>query len=185
MNTQITPASELQAKIEAKRYDYYTLPILEVTIKYRKPDLLKLSFNKQLPSLMADMVIKSYREAIDGADMKQYQEDLQKHKIAADDALVKSLGEKSYQLLSELVVSHKFLDVPESDFNAEPVPLISWNDVPEQDAIAFLFNLLNVQEVNTVEGAISSEEIATFPSGEQGAERDLASKGRKSIRKVA
>lgn len=183
MNTQITQASELQAKIEAKRYDHFTFPVLEITIKYRKPDLLKLSFNNQLPAIMADMVIESYREAIDGTDMKAYQEKVKGKKLKADNDLVKGLGEKGYTLLSELCVSHKIMNVPESDFAAQPLPLISWNDVPEEDAIAFLFNLINRAQVTTTDGGeISGGEIASFPDGEQVTKRDPVGKSRKAVR---
>jgi len=186
-NLQATPASELQAKIEAKRYNYYTLPILDVTVKYRKPDLLKLSFNKQLPSFLADLVIKSYKEAIDGADMQAYQESLKKQKIGVDEELIKTLGPKGYALMSDLIVSHKVMDVPESDFSATPVPLISWVDIPEEDAIAFLFNLINTSQgtIETEGGEVTFEEVATFPSGEQVTERDISSKSRKPVRKVS
>lgn len=184
MTQTITPAAELQAKIEARRYDFFTLPTLDVTVKYRRPDLLKLSFNNSLPAAIADMVIKGYREAIEGTDAEAYKAKMAKEKIETDDTLIKSLGEKGYSLMSDLVVSHKILNVPESDFAAEPVPLISWNDVPENDAIAFLFNLINAaQTVTTATGGeVSAVEITNFPDGEQVPKRDPIGKSRKAVR---
>lgn len=169
--------AELKSKIEANRYDFYTLPVLDITIKHRKPDLLKLSYNNDLPASMAATIIDAYKEAVGGTNMEEYMSSAS-DKITSDDNLVKDLSVKGYVLLQKLSVSHRFIDVPESDLEAQPVPLISWNDVPEEDAISFLMHLLQqAQKAKTVDGGeITSEEVSTFPEGKRGANRRPASK---------
>jgi hypothetical protein len=187
MTMQTTPASELADKIEQKRYDTFTFPILDITIKYRKPDLLKLSFNNSLPSALAAVVVNGYKEAVGGADLNEYKEQLKDTKIDVNDALIKDIGTKGYQLLKELSVSHKFLDVPESDFNSVPIPIIAWVDVPEEDAIAFLLNLISRGQVaqTATGGEISMEDVTSFPSGGSVPERNTDGKRRKAVRKSA
>lgn len=177
MTMNITSADELRQKIEEKRYDYFTFPVLDITIKYRKPDLLKLSFNNSLPSALAAIVINSYKEAVGGTDMEEYQKKHKDQKLEADDDLVKDLDTKGYILLSELAVSHRFLDVEQSDPENN---LIAWKDVPEEDAIAFLLNLINKAQVakTATGGEVSGSDIASFPDSKRVSKRNTAGKGR-------
>lgn len=183
-NNIVTSAEEIQRKIEEKRYSYFTFPVLEITIKYRKPDLLKLSFNKSLPAVMAGQIIDAYKQSANGVDMNAYRDKVLDKKLEADDDLVKDLGQKGYNLLKELCVSHKVLDVPQSDFVNE---VIAWVDIPEEDAIAFLLNLINASQTTETQygGEISEAEITSFPEGEQVPKRDIAGKGRKNVRQVS
>lgn len=174
----ITTGQDLAAKIEANRYDFFTFPKLEITVKYRKPDLLKLSINKSLPAAMAAAVIEAYKEAVGGADMAEYAKQAESKKLEPDDELVSDLSQKGYILLNNLVVSHKIMDVPESDVNAEPVPLISYNDVPEEDSIAFLMHLIQkAQEARTQSGGIvTSEDVTTFSNTKRSTKRRTSGK---------
>jgi hypothetical protein len=173
-NKVTSSLEDLKSKIEANRYDYFTLPVLDITVKYRKPDMLKLSLNNSLPGAMADVIINAYKEAVGGADMEQYKENA-KNTIKPDNNLIQELDKKGYILLSELVVSHKFLDVPESDLDAQPIPLISWIDVPEEDAIAFLLNLVNsAQKAKTVNGGeVTSDEVTEFSGRKRRTKRSI------------
>lgn len=172
---KITTADELREKIEAKRYDTFTLPVLEITVKYRKPDLLKLSFDKALPAALADMVIDAYKDIASGVDEATFRDKASTTKLDADDTFLKELSSKGYVLLSELVVSHKIMDVAESDPDNL---LISWHDIPEEDSIAFLVNLLNKAQVGQTKdgGEISYEEVQNFPDGGRGTKRRTAGK---------
>src|SRR6476646_10294294 len=107
-NKATTSLEELKSKIEANRYDYFTLPVLQITVKYRRPDLLKLSISKSLPGAMADAIIRAYKEAVGGANMEEYAATA-KNDITPDDTLLQEIDKKGYLLLSELVVSHKFM----------------------------------------------------------------------------
>lgn len=169
---QVTSAAEMQQKIEERRYAYFVLPSLDVTIKYRKPDLLKLSFNNSLPSMMAESVIAAYRANVEG-HAESYLTELKEKRITADDTLLKELSEKGYELLKELCSSHKILNVPQSDFENN---IISWLDIPEEDAIAFLINLLEkAQKIATAQGGeVSADDITTFPDGKRGGKRNTA-----------
>lgn len=162
--TNITTAVQLREKIEAKRYDTFTLPVLDITIKYRKPDLLKLSFDKALPAALADVVIDSYKSVAGGMDEAAFKKKAENTHLEADDTFLRELSNKGYGLLSELVVSHKIMDVAESDPDNL---LISWKDIPEEDSIAFLVNLLNkTQTAQTADGGeISYKEVESFPDG--------------------
>ncbi len=173
--TNITSAAELREKIQSKRYDTFTFPVLEITVKYRKPDLLKLSFNKSLPGAIADAVIGSYKEAMSGVDPEEYKKRLAANKTEADEDLVRDMSTKGYILLSELCTSHKIMDVPESD---PENGLIAWSDIPEEDSIAFILNLLNKAQVSTTAqgGEISTEEIIDFPDSPKVPKRDTARK---------
>jgi hypothetical protein len=184
MTQEITSGSALREKIEAKRYDYFTFPILDITIKYRKPDLLKLSLNKSLPQAMADAVITAYKEAVGGADMAGYVKDAANKKLEADDSLIKDMDEKGYLLLQQLCVSHSILNVDESDFDTVPIPLIAWHDIPEEDAIAFLLSLIQRAQTGKTEsgGEISAEEITDFPDGERSAKRSTPRTNGKAVR---
>lgn len=175
--SNITTGQELRDKIEAKRYDTFTFPVLEITIKYRKPDLLKLSLTNSLPAAMADAVITGYQEVMSGTDPTAYKDKVQDKKVDVSVDLVKDVSNKSYVLLSELCVSHKILDVPLSDTDNN---LIAWCDIPEEDAIAFLVNLINKAQVaqTTSGGEISSGEIVEFPDGKPMPKRNSTSKGR-------
>lgn len=175
MSKTVTSASELATKIEAKRYDYFDFPTLEITIKYRKPDLLKLSLNKSLPLFIADAVISSYKEAVGGSDMAEYQEKKAKEGIKADDQMIGDLATKGYNLLSDLCESHAIKDVPESDFTTTP-PLISWKDVPEEDTIAFLLSLIQKAQTGTTKsgGEVTSDDVTTFPDSERKSKRSSA-----------
>lgn len=172
---KITTADELRNKIESKRYETFTLPTLDVTVKHRKPDLLKLSFNKHLPGALADLVIASYKAVAGGTDAETLKEQAKNAKVDVDDTFLRELSDKGYTLLSELVISHKILNVEESD--PENL-LISWNDIPEEDSIAFLMHLLNkAQTAETADGGeISMKEIEDFPDGGRGTKRRTAGK---------
>jgi hypothetical protein len=174
--TQITTASELQAKLEKNRYDYFTFPQLEITVKYRTPDMLKLSFQNQLPSVMADTIIEAYRELVGGsteADIKNTLQEKQA-KFKADDDYLKDLASKGYNLLKELCVSHKVWEVEFSDPEND---LISWKDIPEVDALAFLMHIVQkAQQVQTKGGGVSSEELTSFPEGTRSKKRRVARK---------
>lgn len=163
--TQISSAAEIAAKVEAKRYGFFTLPVLDITIKYRKPDPLKLALNGQLPSMLADQVIKAYKSNIEGTQ-DQYKKELESVTFEADNNTLKELTEGGYKLFSDLCVSHVILDCDKSDFASE---VISWKDIPEEDALAFMFYILNSS--NTAEtgngGEVSSIDIATFPDGKR------------------
>jgi hypothetical protein len=173
-NTQVTPSDELKRKIEEKRYDYFSFPILEITVKYRKPDLLKLSFNNALPAVLADTVIEAYKEGVNGVSQDDYKKKVANRSTQANNETVKELSEKGYTLLKELVVSHKILDVPQSDIDND---VISWADIPENDAIAFLMNIVNkAQAIETEGGEVSAEDIQTFPDGGRSKKRTVASK---------
>lgn len=180
---QITTGSSLRDKIEAKRYDHFTFPVLDVTIKYRKPDLLKLSLNKSLPQAMANAVIDAYKEAVGGSDMEGYAKEAANKKLEADDTLIKDVDEKGYALLEELCTSHKIMDVPASDFETNP-PLISYKDIPEEDAIAFLLHVIQRAQTGTTVsgGEISSTEITDFPDNGRSAKRGNAGKNGKAVR---
>lgn len=175
--TNITTAAELREKIQSKRYSTFTFPVLEITIQYRKPDLLKLSLNKSLPGAIADAVITSYKEALNGVDRQEYEKRLKSQKREADLELVKDMATKGYTLLSELTTSHKILDVPESDPENN---LIAWADIPEEDAIAFILNLMEKAQFSKTKqgGEISTEEVVEFPDGKQVGKRTTAGKGR-------
>lgn len=170
-----TAAEELREKIESKRYDTFTLPTLEITVKYRKPDLLKLSYDKALPAALADIVIDSYKSVAAGIDQDVIKKKAETAKLEADDTFLKELSSKGYNLLSVLVVSHKIMDVAESD--PENL-LISWQDIPEEDSIAFLIHLLNkAQTGKTAEGGeVSYEEIKEFPDSKRSTKRSTAGK---------
>lgn len=172
----IITGTELQEKIEAGRYATFTLPVLDITIKYRKPDLLKLSLSNSLPAALADAVIESYRSLANGATQEELQSKLKDRKEVSDD-FIEELSTKSYDLLGKLCVSHKIWDVEQSDPDNG---LISWNDVPEEDAMAFLINLINeAQKSRTASGGETSfEEVQTFPDSPRGKKRAVASKSR-------
>lgn len=171
----ISSAADIRQKIEEKRYAYFTFPVLDFTIKYRKPDLLKLSFNNALPTLMAQSVIAAYRANIEG-HTSEFMDELKGKPVVADDTLLHELRDKGYELLKELCVSHKILSVPQSDFENE---VIAWNDIPEEDALAFLLNLLGgAQKAATLDGGeMSSGDIVTFPDGKRSRKRSSAGKG--------
>lgn len=173
-NNQVTSPEEFQRHVEEKRYSYFSFPVLEITIQYRKPDLLKLAFNKSLPAVMADTVIKAYKAHLSGA-AAAYEKEMKEKTIEASDELVSDLREKGYQLLKELCSSHKILDVPQSDFANN---VISWLDIPEEDAIAFLLHLLNSAQVSTTTegGEMSAKDIQDFPDGKRVPKRHIARK---------
>lgn len=184
---EITQGSALREKIESRRYDTFTFPILDITIKYRKPDLLKLSLNKSLPLAMASAIISAYKEAVGGADMEEYAKEAANQKFNADDAMIKDLSEKGYTLLQELSESHVFLDVQQSDFEAQPKAVIAWKDVPEEDAIAFLLNLIQKAQVGKTKsgGEVSAEDITSFSDGKRSAKRSTTRSNGQAIRQSA
>lgn len=175
MNT-ISTADDFRQKVQANRYGLFTFPQLGTTIEFRMPDLLKLSFNNSLPAFLAEQVIAAYKAHVSG-NSSNFLEELKSKQPEVDDDLIKDLAGKGYQLLSNLCVSHKIMDVPESDFKTEPA-LISWNDIPENDAIAFTTHLLTAgQSVDTKEGGeMSAEDIVSFPDSPR-------SKKRRPVRK--
>lgn len=182
-NTQVTSGQALRDKIESKRYEYFTFPVLEITVKYRKPDLLKLSFNNSLPAVLADAVIDAYKESVNGTDAAEYREKIKNKNLEADNDIVKDLRDKGYKLLEDLVTSHRILNVPESDLDNN---IISWDDVPENDALAFVFHLMNkAQEVDTEGGTVSANDIETFPNRQRKSKRNLASASGEAVRSEA
>jgi hypothetical protein len=172
--TNITNAAQLREKL-TKRYDTFTLPVLDITVKYRRPDLLKLSFDKALPAALADVVIDSYKSIAGGMSESDFKKKVADTQLKADDTFLRELSTKGYDLLSKLVVSHKIMNVEESDPDNL---LISWNDIPEEDSIAFLVNLLNkAQTAETQDGGeISYEEVKTFPDGRGKSKRSTVGK---------
>lgn len=164
----ISTADEFRQKIEANRYGFFTFPQLDVTIKYRMPDLLKLSLNNQLPSFLAEQVIAGYKSFVNGTT-QDFLDELKTQHVDVSDDLVKELATKGYKLLTELCVSHKIMDVPESDFDVQPIPLVAWSDIPENDSIAFTTHLMVAnQTVKTKDGGeMSTTDIADFPDGQR------------------
>lgn len=176
LQNTVTTADVLKQKIQDNRFDLFTLPILEVTIKYRKPDLLKLSLNNSLPTAMADSVVEAYKEALGGTDYEEYQRTAAEREIKPNKELVEDVSKKGYNLLEKLCVSHKILDVPESDPDND---LIAWDDIPEEDAISFLINVLNkAQTARTKDGGeMSAEDITTFPGKRRSNKRSIPGEG--------
>jgi hypothetical protein len=175
--TQITTADELQSKLDANRYSFFTFPVLDITVKYRNPDLLKLSFNKTLPAAMADVIIGAYKALAGGESEESFAKRAKEKQITASEEYLQELSTKGYVLLSELVVSHRIADVQQSDTSNN---LISWNDIPEEDAIAFVVNLVDkAQEIKTKGGGkTTSSEVETFPDGARSKKRSVAGKAR-------
>lgn len=171
--TNVTTAETLAEKIERVQGNYFTLPILDVTIKYRRPDLLKLSLNNELPAVMAAAVIDSYKQAVGGADLQAYQDKIKDKKIDANEGLLEDLSKKGYDLLKNLCVSHKIWDVEESD---PANNLIAWKDVPEEDAMAFLVHLINsIQNIKTNDGGeVTLDDLTTFPDSKRKSQRGNA-----------
>lgn len=179
--TEITTAETLAEKIERVQGNYFTFPILDVTIKYRRPDLLKLSLNNDLPAVMAATIIESYKEALGGVDLAEYQAKLKDRKVEPDTNLLEDMAKKGYGLLAQLCVSHKILDVPQSD----PVNnVISWKDIPEEDAMAFLVHVINsIQTVKTKDGGeMSYDDITNFPEEKRVTKRGNARTDGKAVR---
>ncbi len=168
MTQTISSPDDFRQKIQTKRYGFFTFPQLEATIQYRMPDLLKLAFNNSLPAFLAEQVIAAYKAYVSG-NSEAFLRDLKEKSVEADDSLIKDLSERGYELLSDLCVSHRIMNVPESDFDSKPLPLISWNDIPENDAIAFTTHLITAaQTADTKDGGeVSAADIATFPDGER------------------
>lgn len=167
--TNISTAADLRQKLESRRYGYFTFPILDITIKYRKPDLIKLSLNNSLPQFLAEQVIGAYKAQVEGR-AEEFQAGLAERKIDVDDELLRQLHDKGYNLLSELCISHKIMDVRESDPENN---LIAWVDIPEGDAMAFVLNMIQAAQVSQTEtgGEVSLEDTVTFPDAERGRKR--------------
>lgn len=167
--TTISTAADLRQKLESRRYGYFTFPILDITVKYRKPDLIKLSLNNSLPQFLADQVIQAYKAQIEG-NGEAFQAELAQKKIEVDDALLQQLHDRGYTLLSELCMSHKIMDVRESDPDNN---LIAWVDIPEGDAMAFIMHIIQSAQTSQTEtgGEVSLEDTITFPDPERGRKR--------------
>lgn len=182
MSTQPTSASEAIRLIEERRYSYFTFPTLQITIKYRNPDMLKLAMNKQLPLAMADIIIDAYKTQLAGGNVDDLQE---KHKnFEMDDQFLAEVREKGYNILSELCTSFTILDVKQSDPESG---VLAWKDIPEQDAMAFLSHLmLQLQRTALAEGGeTTSDEVASFPDGTRLPKRNSARKSGKDVRQAA
>lgn len=183
-NKTVTSPEDFLNNIEETMYDYFTFPILKSTIKYRRPDMLKLAFNNSLPAAMASAIIKAYKEAIGGADMENYADEATKDKIKPDEDLVKDLSEKGYVLLKELCVTYKILNVPQSDVTQG---VVSWSDIPEEDAMAFLLNLIQKAQIAHTKtgGEVSTGDIETFPVSKRRSKRAIAGTDGEVIREQA
>lgn len=174
-NINLPTAAELEAKVLKTRYAYFTLPTLDIQIKYRKPDLLKLSFNHTLPQILADNIIKAYKAQVAGDDAEAVIADAKGLQIT--DEVVAELAPKGYLLLKELCVSLKILDVPQSDFSNE---ILAWVDIPENDALAFLMHLIGQAQVSETAtgGEVTLEDVNSFPDGKRGSKRRASGHGR-------
>ncbi len=93
------------------------------------------------------------------------------------------LTQKGYNLLTELCISHTILD-GQSDFENN---VISWKDIPEEDALAFLLSLIQkVQTTYTKKGGeVTSTDVTDFPDGERITKRSSSRKNGKAIRQSA
>lgn len=182
LTTSVTSGAALAERLKSTKL-LFTLPVLDITIQYRKPDFLKLSFNKSLPEGLAAQIIEVYRAQVKG-EGDQYTKDMQNKPLDIDDQFLKDLREKGYTLLKELCTSHKILDVPQSDPDND---VISWTDIPEQDAISFLLHLIeSAQTAKTKAGGeISQAEVADFPDGKPVRKRNTARAHGKDVREVA
>ncbi len=163
---EITSIEETKRLLE-KNYNYYTFPVLGITIKHRRPDVLKLAFNQSLPEVMADMVIGAYKAKMEGREP-----DLPE-KLEATDEFLHDLHDKGYVLLSSLCVSHKIMDVPQSDLDNL---LISWQDIPEEDAMGFIMHLISSAQTaeTSAGGTVSVEEATSFPKPRRSQKRTAA-----------
>lgn len=167
--TQITD-KEIAKENLAKLREYFTFPTLNITIQYRRPDILKLSYNNALPTLMADAVIKSYKAKVEG---RTEENAFDTTNFEATPEFLIELREKGYVLLEKQCTSHKILKVPESDIDND---VISWDDIPEEDAMAFLMHVINRTEVtNTSGGEVSVKEVTSFPDSKRKSKRGTTS----------
>lgn len=184
MNKQPTSNEAFKQRIQETMRYYFTFPILGVQIEYRRPDLLKLSYNNYLPSAIAVSVIDAYKEAIGGTDMEEYQAKIANQKHEANDELVKDLSAKGYVLLSELCISQRIMDVPQSDLDNG---VVSWNDIPEEDAMAFLMHVVKSAQVARTKsgGEVSAEDITTFPDEGRVTKRNTSRANGKAVRTAA
>jgi hypothetical protein len=183
MNEQITSIEEAKRLIGERQYRVFTFPILGITFKYRRPDMLKLSLSGSLPTAMAEVIIDAYKTQMNGGSMEDFTE-THKSLKNVDEELLKELRGKGYGLLRDLVTSHKMLEVPESDVDNN---IISWNDIPEEDAMSFMLHLIDaVQTSATADGGeVSVKEVTNFPNKKQVSKRNTTGKNRESVRQVA
>lgn len=167
----ITPAEEAKRLIEERRYRYFTFPVLGLTVKYRNPDVLKLSLNGSFPAALAEVIIDAYKSQMNGRELEEAK--AKAATLEANEKLLGELREKGFKLLSELVTSHRILNVPQSDLDND---VIAWDDIPEEDAIAFLMSLINRAQTSTTTegGEVSSGDIAKFPDGKRVPKRNPA-----------
>lgn len=173
--SNVTNFEEAKRLLNQNRFLTFTLPTLQITIEYRKPDLVKLAMRKALPSFMADAVLKAYKAQLAGREVTE--DNLPNFE---DDNVVTEIHEKGYTLLSELTTSLIIKDVPNSDLDNG---LLAFIDIPEVDAMAFLIHL--IQEARTQGGEVSYEETIDFPDGEQSGKRSSSRKNGKDVRAVA
>lgn len=178
----LTSLADIAAQVEAKRYNEFTFPVLGITIKYRKPDVLQLALNKSLPGVMADAVIKAYKANFEGRG-EEFQAEMKAEKISADDKLLTELRQSGYTLLGTLCDNLKIMDVPKSDVENS---VLCWNDIPEEDAIAFVLTLINRANTSATNtgGEVSGEEIVTFPDNKRVPKRNSARKNGQDVRPV-
>src|SRR5690606_27387451 len=138
---------DLQARIAEKNYLTFTFPVLNITVQHRRPNLLSLSIDGSLPAALADAVIKAYKGTFNGENLTELQQKMAEQN-QIDEKAIADFRNKGYKLLTELVVSPKIMDVPESDFSTNP-PLVSWKDIPEEDALAFVMHIFQVGNKTT------------------------------------
>jgi hypothetical protein len=183
MNEQITSIEEAKRLIGERQYRVFTFPILGITFKYRRPDMLKLSLSGSLPTAMAEIIIDAYKTQMNGGSVEDFTESHKSLKNIDDD-LLKELRGKGYGLLRDLVTSHKVLDVPESDLDTG---VISWQDIPEEDAMAFMLHLINAAQMSATAdgGEVSVAEVTNFPDKKQVSKRNTSGKNRQGLRQVA
>lgn len=182
MNDTLTSIEQAKRLIEERRYKYFTLPSLGLTIQYREPDMLQLALNNSLPALLADLVIEAYKIQMKGGsldDVKKRDAD-----VEITNEILGELRGKSYDIMASLCVSFKILNVPETDLDSG---VISWKDIPETDAMAFLLHIINMAQNSATEGGgeVSMNDLKTFPDGKQVSKRTSSRKNRSDVRKVA
>ena len=182
MNNLITSKEETRRLIEERRYKYFTFPELGLTVQYRKPDMLQLALNNSLPATLADIVIESYKLQMKGADTTELQK--RGANLELDNELLTQLRGKSFEMLTNLVTSHRILNVPESDIDND---VISWKDVPEVDAMGFLMHVIYTAQTSETEGGgeVQMKDLETFPNGKQVSKRNSPRKNRQNVRKAA
>jgi len=172
---QVTPLKDLQKIVEEKTLLYFTFPVLTITFQYRKPNFLQLSLNGDLPGMIADAVLEGFGKVTQGKTIDEISSDVAGKEIEDQNQFVKDVRESGYALLRKLCVSYKIMDVPTSDFENG---ILSTNDIPEEDAMAFFAHIVNDSRVSATEdgGEITADELSTFPEQGRGKKRSASRK---------